>query len=138
MGGFANLFPVLRNIFDIPEGQEVWPPASLNIAVATLLFPMGQLCDKIGDFYVFCLGWIVFTLATGASIGATHFKYLIATRAMQGVGAACILPAGVGLLSRTYPPGRKKNRIFGCYGAIGPLGFWLGIIVSGTTETELH
>ena len=52
-------------------------------------------------------------------------------RALQGLGPAAYLPAGLTLLGSMYRPGPRKNLIFCIYGAMAPLGFFLGLVTSG-------
>lgn len=58
---------------------------------------------------------------------------LIASRAMQGIGASAFLPAGLALLGQTYRPGPRKNLIFSLYGAAACVGFYFGIIMGALT-----
>lgn len=63
---------------------------------------------------------------------APDWRAVVACRALQGLGAAAVLPASVALLARAYDrPGRRKNVVFGAYGACAPLGFLLGIALAG-------
>ena len=52
-------------------------------------------------------------------------------RALQGLGPAAYLPAGLMLLGSIYRPGPRKNLVFSIYGAMAPLGFYIGILFAG-------
>ena len=54
-------------------------------------------------------------------------------RALQGIGPAAFLPASVALLSKVYRPGPRKNIVFSIYGAMAPVGFFVGIAASGVS-----
>jgi MFS family permease len=51
-------------------------------------------------------------------------------RAMQGIGPAFLLPNGVALLGRAYPPGPRKNLVFSIFGLTAPTGFIVGALFS--------
>lgn len=62
---------------------------------------------------------------------------LIMCRAMEGLGAACILPCGISLLGSVYRPGPRKNFVFAMYGAVCPIGFFLGMFMGGLSQQLL-
>ena len=61
---------------------------------------------------------------------------LIVCRAMQGIGSAAFLPAGLAILSQTYRPGPRKNFVFAIYGAFACIGFYFGIFVGACATAE--
>ena len=63
---------------------------------------------------------------------------ILATRALQGVGAAAFLPAGTTFLGTTYRPGPRKNIVFSLYGGCAPLGFYSGILIAGLCGQFLY
>lgn len=54
-------------------------------------------------------------------------------RALQGFGPAAFLPTGLMLLGSSYRPGPRKNMSMGIYGAMAPIGFYIGIFFGGVT-----
>lgn len=50
---------------------------------------------------------------------------------MQGTGSAIVIPNGIAVLARTYPPGGRKNMVLAIFGATAPSGFVLGAVFSG-------
>ncbi|KAK0391385.1 hypothetical protein NLU13_0885 [Sarocladium strictum] len=90
-----------------------------------------------GGYYVFNAGLIWFLLWTMAAGFSKSLAMLTVCRAMEGLGLAAFLPAGISLLGRIYRPGPRKNMVFGLYGAIGPIGFFSGIIVAGIAQEVL-
>jgi MFS family permease len=84
-----------------------------------------------GGYAVFTIGlsWMcLWCLVAGFS---KNYIMLIVCRAMQGLGSAAYLPAGIMLLGKTYRPGPRKNLVFAFYGAFAPLGFFVGILFGG-------
>lgn len=101
------------------------------------LLPIGRVADIHGGYVVFTSGlawFFIWTLVAGFS---RNYMMLIICRALQGLGPAAFLPAGLMILGRIYRPGPRKNLIFSLYGAFAPLGFFLGIIVGGVTGEYL-
>ncbi|KAJ0418466.1 major facilitator superfamily domain-containing protein [Aspergillus carlsbadensis] len=70
----------------------------------------------------------IFTLACGL---ARSGNQLIAFRTLLGVSIAMCLPCAVSLMTRTFPPGRKRNLGFACMGMGQPLGYSVGLILGG-------
>lgn len=97
------------------------------------LLPLGRVADIYGGYIVFAsgLGWFfVWSLVAGFS---QNYLMFIICRALQGLGPAAFLPAGIMILGKIYRPGPRKNLIFSLYGAFAPLGFFFGIIIGGVT-----
>lgn len=84
-------------------------------------------------------GGIVWTFAFTMLVGfGTSAQTLIVCRAMQGLGAAAHLPAGLAMLGKLYSPGARKNLVSSIYGAMAPLGSFVGILVATLTLHYTH
>ncbi|KPM45310.1 hypothetical protein AK830_g1142 [Neonectria ditissima] len=137
IGGFQVVLPGLIDPLDIPEASRTWPSSVITLMAGAFLFPFGRLADMYGGYLVFHAGivwFITWTVITGFS---KTFLMLIFCRAMEGLGAAAFLPAGMSLLGRIYRPGPRKNLVFSLYGALSPLGFFLGMMVGGMSQKLL-
>ncbi|PHH84487.1 hypothetical protein CDD83_1860 [Cordyceps sp. RAO-2017] len=137
IGGFQVVLPALVKPFDIPPGSQTWPSSVLTLVAGAFLFPLGRLSDMYGGFFLFNGGLLWLTLWTVVGGFAGNFTVLVVCRALQGLGAAAFLPAGISLLGRIYRPGPRKNLVFALYGAVAPLGFFAGIIVGGLSQDLL-
>lgn len=91
----------------------------------------------IGGFAVFHGGMIWFTLWTIIAGFSRNFVMLVVCRAMEGLGAAAYLTAGISLLGQSYRPGPRKNLIFSLYGGLAPMGFYAGILIAGMAQDVL-
>jgi MFS family permease len=98
---------------------------------------MGRLADMYGGYLVFNAGFAWFTLWSLIAGFSSTYHMLIICRAMTGLGAAAVLPAGIMLLGRVYRPGPRKNFVFSLYGAICPIGFFLGMFIGGLSDHVL-
>ena len=135
--GFNVLLPALLNEIDIAPENRTWPTNIYTLVVGAFLLPFGRLADMYGGNIVFFAGlaWaMVWTLIGGFSNG---FAMLLATRALQGLGIAAVLPSGIALLGNTYRPGPRKNLIFSLYGGCAPFGFFAGIFFAGLSAEVL-
>ncbi|KAI1805615.1 MFS general substrate transporter [Daldinia bambusicola] len=133
ISGFNIVLPALADALDIPESQRTWPAGVINLTTAVLLLPFARLCAMYGGRNVFLGGhvWLlIWSIVCGFSKNPTM---LIASRAMQGIGASAFLPAGLALLGQTYRPGPRKNFVFSVYGASACVGFYFGIIIGALT-----
>lgn len=137
IGGFNIVLPPVADALAIPAASRTWPAGVTNLTTAALLLPFARLCDLYGGRAVFLGGhaWLLaWSLASGFSGSAL---VLIVCRAMQGVGAAAFLPAGLALLSRAYRPGPRKNFVFAIYGAFACFGFYFGIFMGAVSAEYL-
>jgi MFS family permease len=79
-----------------------------------------------------CIADLMMSTSSGFTVYAKHngHIYFDVLRALQGIGPAILLPNGVALLGRFYPPGRRKDMAFSFFGLTAPLGFMLGATFS--------
>ncbi len=116
-----------------------WVNTVYSLVFAALLITVGRLGDLFGRKRMYLLGLALFVLASLLAARATSGAFLIAARALQGVGAAFILPSTLSSVNATFR-GRERAIAFGIWGsviggmaALGPLlGGWL------TTDYSWH
>ncbi|KXJ91160.1 major facilitator superfamily domain-containing protein [Microdochium bolleyi] len=131
VSGFNIVLPAIAEALHIPESVRTWPAGVPNLTTAAFLLPCARLSDQYGSRNVFLAGhlWLlVWSLVAGFSVST---EMMIACRALQGVGAAAFMPAGISMFGQTYRPGPRKNLIFAIYGAFACIGFYFGIILGG-------
>ncbi|KAI1506288.1 membrane transporter [Biscogniauxia marginata] len=138
ISGFNVLLPVLIEDTGIDPNQKTWPASVFSLVTGSLLLPFGRLIDIYGSFPIYLggLSWLmIWSLVGGFS---RSLPMILATRALQGVGAAAFLPAGTTLLGTTYRPGPRKNTVFSLYGGCAPFGFYCGILIAGLCGQFLY
>jgi NTE family protein len=123
-----------------PNMLESFPAASLgdlswvfnvyNIALAVLLVPAGRFADLLGRRRMFGWGVVLFTVASALCALAPSVGLLIAGRALQGAGAAIILPASLGLILEAFPGERRAGAI-AIWTATGALAAGIGPSIGG-------
>jgi len=131
VSGFTVLIPTVVERLNIPPAATTWPASAFSLVVSSFLLPFGRLADIYGGFPVYIAGcvWLcVWSLIAGF---AQNELMLVFCRALQGLGPAAYLPASLTLLGSMYRPGPRKNLVFSVYGAMAPLGFFVGIFFAG-------
>src|SRR6201995_23477 len=85
-----------------------WVVDAYTVAFAALILSAGALGDRIGAKRVFTAGFLLFTAASiGCAVGPPR-GVLIAARAVQGIGAAVLVPCSLTLLNHMYPQARDR------------------------------
>jgi EmrB/QacA subfamily drug resistance transporter len=111
-------------------GQLEWTVNAYNLSFAVLLITGAALGDRYGRRNLYAAGLGLFTLASAAGALAPDVGVLIAARAVQGAGAALILPLGLALLSAAFPA-EKRGAAIGIFSAITGIAVALGPLVGG-------
>jgi EmrB/QacA subfamily drug resistance transporter len=102
-----------------------------------LLLLGARLGDILGRRRVFIAGLAVFALASLLVGVAPTGWWLIAARALQGVGAAVVAPSSLSLLTASFPEGRERTRAVAWYGAAAGIGASLGLVIGGALTTAV-
>ncbi|KIW15221.1 hypothetical protein PV08_05266 [Exophiala spinifera] len=115
-------------------GQLSWLPAGYSLTVGTFILPAGRWGDLFGHKKLLVIGYCwfaVWSLVAGFSAFSHSLIFFAFCRAMQGIGPAIMLPNGIAVLSRTYPPGPRKDMVLSLFGAAAPGGYLVGAVFSG-------
>ena len=123
--------PSMRRELGFSGADAQWILNGYALAFGGLLMLLGRAGDLWGRRRVFVAGLAVFALASLLGGFSWAPWVLVASRFLQGVGAAAFVPASLSLLGATFAEGEQRNRAFGVYGAMGALGFVVGIVGGG-------
>jgi DHA2 family methylenomycin A resistance protein-like MFS transporter len=105
--------------------------SAYTVAFAAFILTAGALGDRIGAKRVFIGGFVLFTLASVVCGLAPDLAVLIAARAVQGVGAAVLLPSSLSLLNHTFREPAERARAVGLYLAGASVALAGGPLVGG-------
>lgn len=119
-------------------------PSALPWAVTAFALPSGGfllLFGRVGDLHgrkrLFLAGLAVFGAASLLAALAWNPASFLAGRALQGLGAAAIVPTGMSLLTTTFPEGPQRDRALGISGTLLSLGFTVGMVLGGVMTDTL-
>jgi MFS family permease len=113
-----------------------WTVSAYTMAFGAGIITAAALGDRLGRRRVYTAGLLIFTLASAACAVAPDAGALIACRAVQGLGAACIMPLGLTLLTAAFPP-RQRGAAVGIWGGIAGLAVASGPLVGGSITQGL-
>jgi EmrB/QacA subfamily drug resistance transporter len=112
--------PVMQRSLRATVGQMQWVVEAYALLLASLVLVGGALGDRLGRRAVFSTGVVMFAAASAACGAAPGIRLLIAARAVQGAGAALLVPGSLALISAAFPPDRRG-------GAIGTWSAWSAV-----------
>jgi MFS family permease len=108
-----------------------WVLNAYTLTFGGLLLLGGRAGDILGRRRVFITGILLFSLASLLGGLATSSGWLLAARALQGVGGAIASPTALALITTNFPEGRERNRAFGVYAAVSGSGAAVGLLAGG-------
>lgn len=114
-----------------------WIVTAYGITFGGLLLLAGRAADLMGRRKVFMTGLALFTAASLACGLATTDIFLILMRAVQGAGAAIVLPAGLAIVMNMFAEGADRNKALGAWGGLAPVGATVGLIGGGLITRNL-
>jgi EmrB/QacA subfamily drug resistance transporter len=108
----------------------LWVLNAYALVLAVLVITCGRLGDILGPRAMFTAGIAVFTAASAACGFAPGVGWLIAFRAVQGIGAAMLMPQTLVMVQLVFPPGRR-GAAFGIWGAVTGFATVAGPVLGG-------
>jgi EmrB/QacA subfamily drug resistance transporter len=128
--------PVIERDLGVDMRLLQWLQGAYGLPYAGFLLLSGRLADLIGRRRVFLAGVALFGAASLAGSIAPSFVILLAARAIQGIGAALMVPSAISIISTAFEEGPRRDRALGIFSAVAATGFSSGLVL-GALITEL-
>jgi EmrB/QacA subfamily drug resistance transporter len=130
--------PTIQHSLHLSVSGLEWVVSSYLLTVAGLLLVGGRLADVFGRRRLFLAGMAVFTLSSLAAGLAGSGGVLIASRAIQGIGAALLMPATLAIIMAAFTNVRERSMAIGIWAAAGALALATGPALGGLISQHLH
>ncbi len=129
--------PSIQTDLSFSQANLQWVISAYALVFGGFLLLGGRTADILGRRRVFVAGILVFTLGSLLCGLAWSETSLIASRALQGLGAAAISPAALSILMTSFKEGRDRNIALGVWGAVGGFGAAAGVLLGGVLTDSL-
>ena len=124
--------PDLSADLGIHQADIGWTITSYSLIFGSLLLLGGRAADVLGRRRVFIAGMALFTFGSLMCGFAQSGAWLIAFRAVQGLGGAIVSPATLSIINAAFRHGgAERNRAFGIWGAVAGSGAAVGVLLGG-------
>ncbi len=122
--------PAIQRSLHASAADAQWIVESYALFLAALLLVGGALGDRLGRRRVFVIGVMIFTAASAACAAARSADGLVLARALQGIGAALLVPGSLALLSAGFAED-ERGRAIGTWSAFSGVTAAVGPMVGG-------
>jgi EmrB/QacA subfamily drug resistance transporter len=123
--------PSIGRALDFSQDNLSWVVNAYTLTFGGFLLLGGRMADFIGRRRLFMIGLVLFGVASFAGGIAQSAGWLVAARAVQGLGAALLSPAALSLLTTIFAEGRDRNTALGVWGAVAGSGGAVGVLLGG-------
>ncbi|MBZ4318121.1 MFS transporter [Streptomyces huiliensis] len=129
--------PVLGDDLGMGRSDLQWAVTAFALPSGGFLLLFGRIADLYGRRRLFLAGLTLFTASSVLATLAWDPASFLTGRALQGLGAAVIVPTGMSLLTTTFPEGPQRERALGISSTLLSLGFTIGMVLGGVMTDGL-
>ncbi len=128
--------PAIRADLGASLADAQWISNAYMLFLASLLLIGGAAGDRFGLRNVFAIGIVLFVVASLVCAVAPNPTFLIAARAVQGLGAALMVPGSLAIIAKAYPR-EERGKAIGLWSAFSSLTTILGPVIGGFVLTTM-
>jgi EmrB/QacA subfamily drug resistance transporter len=129
--------PVIGKDLGFLQQNLQWIATSFALTAAGFSLLFGRIADIVGARKIFLLGLMLLTVASLCGGLVDSAGLLLTARVAQGLATAMVTPAGLALLTTSFPEGPLRDRALGLNGAMLSAGFTFGAVVGGLLTDTL-
>jgi MFS family permease len=133
----AIALPQMQRALGFSAASLQWVVNAYALAFGGALLAAGRLTDRLGRRRCLIAGLLAFGVVSVLGGAAQSSAWLVAARAGQGLCAALVAPAALGLLTTTFVEAKQRARAFAVYGSIGTFGAGVGLLLGGLLTSYL-
>jgi MFS family permease len=122
--------PAIQRDLNATASEAQWVVESYALFLAALLLVGGSLGDRVGRRRVFAIGIAIFAAASLGCALSADIHHLIAARAIQGIGAALLVPGSLSLISASFPES-ERGRAIGTWSGFSGITAAIGPVLGG-------
>ena len=123
--------PTIGRDLHFSQTNLQWVVTAYALTFGGFLLLGGRAADLLGRRRILMLGLGLFTAASLAAALASGAGFMVGARAVQGVGAAIMLPAALSIVMNMFAEGAERNKALGIWGGLGAGGATVGVIAGG-------
>jgi EmrB/QacA subfamily drug resistance transporter len=123
--------PTIGRDLHFSQTNLQWVVTAYALTFGGFLLLGGRAADLLGRRRILMLGLGLFSAASLAAALATGAGFMVGARAVQGIGAAIMLPAALSSVMNLFPEGAERNKALGIWGGLGAGGATVGVIAGG-------
>jgi EmrB/QacA subfamily drug resistance transporter len=126
----TTALPAIQHDLHVGVSTLEWTVNAYALTYAAGIITASALGDRVGRRRVFAAGVALFTVSSAACALAPTPELLVASRAVQGVGAAAVMPLSLTILTSAFPP-ERRGAVVGIWGAVGGMAVASGPVIGG-------
>src|SRR5947207_14511013 len=130
--------PSIRASLAFSDASLAWVVNAYLLTFGGFLLVGGRLGDLFGQRRLFLIGIALFTLASLACGLSTTQEFLVAARALQGIGGAIVSAVGLSLTMNLFPASAERAKAMGVFGFVASGGGSIGVLLGGFLTATLN